>query len=316
MTLTSLLISFRSVFRAGIDAMAGPALSLFSAVAMIDFMTNLLLHLDDQDHIKNLIRACLKYGSWLYLLKNYPQLLDTLLDGAFYIGQTASGGGVAMSTLTDPSMIVELGLRAAQPAWDYLGSYQNILGVNLPLMFMVMVAALLVLLAYLIIAIQVFLTLLEFYLIAAIAPAFLAFGAWSKSAFLAEKAIGALFSFAVKIIVLTMILSAAIPVLQSFTMPSDFSLASFGAAFRMAAAAICVALLTWQAPGVASSMMGGAPSLSAGGAIGTAVGAAATAVGAARLVMAAKTMLTGGRGGGGTNPMGPIQSATNVPPKK
>ena len=316
MTLTSLLISFRSVFRAGITAISGPALSLFSVVATIDFMTNLLLKLDELDHIKNLIRAALKYGSWFYVLKNYDKLLDTLLDGAFQIGLIAGGGGVGVSTITDPSMIVELGLKAAQPCWDYLTSYQNILTVNLPLMFMVMCAAGLVMLSYLLIAIQVFLTLLEFYLIAAIAPAFLAFGAWNKSAFLAEKAIGALFAFAIKIIVMVVILSAAIPVLQSFTMPSTFSVATFGEAFRLAAAAVCVALLTWQAPGVASSMMGGSPSLSAGGAIGTAVGAAATAVGAARLVMAAKTMLAGGRGGGGNNPMGSAQAATNVPQKK
>lgn len=292
MTLTSILISFRSVFRSGIDAIAGPVMSLFAIVAMIDFMVNLLLHLDELDHIKNLIRACLKYGSWFYILKNYPQLLDTLLDGAFFIGQTASGGGVAMSTLTDPSMIIELGLRATQPAWDYLTSYQNILAINFPLMIVVMFSALLVLVAYFIIAIQVFLTLLEFYIIAAIAPAFLAFGPWQKSAFLAEKAIGALFGFAIKIIVLVLILSAAIPVLSEFTMPSNFSLASFGAAFRMAAAACCVALLCWQAPGVAASM-GGSPSLSAGGAVGTAAGAIFGAIGAGRMIMGAKNALSG-----------------------
>ena len=310
MTLTSILISFRSVFRNGIDAIAGPALSLFATVAMIDFMTNLLLKLDELDHIKNLIRSCLKYGSWYYLLKNYPQLLDTLLDGAFFIGQTASGGGVAMSTLTDPSMIIELGLRATQPCWDYLASYQNILTVNLPLMLMVMVAAVLVMLSYLVIAIQVFLTLLEFYIIAAIAPPFLAFGAWNKSSFLAEKAIGALFGFAIKIIVLVLILSAAIPVLSDFTMPSNFSLASFGAAFRMAAAACCVALLCWQAPGVAASMMGGSPSLSAGGAVGTAAGAVFGAIGAGRMIMGAKNVLTGG------GAVDKIKAATSIPSKK
>lgn len=310
MTLTSILISFRSVFRAGIDAISGPAISLFATVAMVDFMTNLLLHLDDQDHIKNLIRSCLKYGSWFYLLKNYPALLDSLLDGAFYIGLIAGGGGVGMSTLTDPSMIIELGLRATQPAWDYLTSYQNIMTINFPLMLVVMFSALLVLVAYFIIAIQVFLTLLEFYIIAAIAPAFLAFGPWQKSAFLAEKAIGALFGFAIKIIVLVLILSAAIPVLSEFTMPSNFSLASFGAAFRMAAAACCVALLTWQAPGVASSMMGGSPSLSAGGAVGTAAGAVFGAIGAGKMLMAAKNTLTGG------GAVDKIRAATSMPSKK
>ena len=310
MTLTSILISFRSVFRAGIDAIAGPAMSLFATVAMIDFMFNLLTRLDEIDHIKNLIRACLKYGSWFYILKNYPTLLDTLLDGAFHIGLIAGGGGVGMSTLTDPSMIVELGLRATQPAWDYLTSYQNILTINFPLMLMVLGSALLVLLAYFIIAIQVFLTLLEFYIIAAIAPAFLAFGAWNKSAFLAEKAIGALFGFAIKIIVLVLILSAAIPVLSEFTMPSNFSLASFGAAFRMAAAACCVALLTWQAPGIASSMMGGSPSLSAGGAVGTAAGAVFGAVGAGKMLMSAKNALSGG------GAVDKIRAATSIPSKK
>ena len=309
MTLTSILISFRSVFRAGIDAIAGPAMSLFATVAMVDFMVNLLLKLDELDHIKNLIRSCLKYGSWYYLLKNYPQLLDTLLDGAFYIGLVAGGGGVGMSTLTDPSMIIELGLRATQPAWDYLTSYQNILAINFPLMIVVMFSALLVLIAYFIIAIQVFLTLLEFYIIAAIAPAFLAFGAWNKSAFLAEKAIGALFGFAIKIIVLVLILSAAIPVLSEFTMPSNFSLASFGAAFRMAAAACCVALLCWQAPGVAASMMGGAPSLSAGGAVGTAAGAVFGAVGAGKMIMGAKNALAGGA-------VDKIKAAAQMPAKK
>ena len=309
MTLTSILISFRSVFRAGIDAIAGPAMSLFATVAAIDFMLNLLLKLDELDHIKNLIRAALKYGGWYYLLKNYPQLLDTLLDGAFYIGLLAGGGGVGMSTLTDPSMIIELGLRATQPCWDYLTSYQNILTINFPLMLVVLFSALLVLLAYFVIAIQVFLTLLEFYIIAAIAPAFLAFGPWQKSAFLAEKAIGALFGFAIKIIVLVLILSAAIPVLSEFTMPSNFSLASFGAAFRMAAAACCVALLCWQAPGIASSMMGGSPSLSAGGAVGTAAGAVFGAVGMGKMMMSAKNVLTGGA-------VDKIKAATSIPSKK
>ena len=309
MTLTSILISFRSVFRAGIDAIAGPAMSLFASVAMIDFMVNLLLRLDELDHIKNLIRSCLKYGSWYYLLKNYPQLLDTLLDGAFYIGLVAGGGGVGMSTLTDPSMIVELGLRATQPCWDYLTSYQNIMTINFPLMLVVLFSALLVLLAYFVIAIQVFLTLLEFYIIAAIAPPFLAFGAWNKSSFLAEKAIGALFGFAIKIIVLVLILSAAIPVLSEFTMPSNFSLASFGAAFRMAAAACCVALLCWQAPGVASSMMGGSPSLSASGAVGTAAGAMFGAIGAGKMLMSAKNALAGGA-------VDKIKAAAQMPAKK
>ena len=309
MTLTSILISFRSVFRNGIDAIAGPAMSLFATVAAIDFMFNLLLKLDELDHVKNLIRSSIKYGGWYYLLKNYPQLLDTLLDVAFYIVLIAGGGGVGMSTLTDPSMIIELGLRATQPAWDYLTSYQNILAINFPLMIVVMFSALLVLVAYFIIAIQVFLTLLEFYIIAAIAPAFLAFGAWDKSAFLAEKAIGALFGFAIKIIVLVLILSAAIPVLSEFTMPANFRLASFGAAFRMAAAACCVALLCWQAPGVASSMMGGSPSLSAGGAVGTAAGAVFGAVGAGKMLMSAKNALSGGA-------VDKIRAATSMPSKK
>ena len=309
MTLTSILISFRSVFRNGIDAISGPAMSLFATVAAIDFMLNLLTRLDEIDHIKNLIRASLKYGGWYWLLKNYPQLLDTLLDGAFYIGLIAGGGGVGMSTITDPSMIIELGLRATQPCWDYLTSYQNILTINFPLMLVVLFSALLVLLAYFVIAIQVFLTLLEFYIIAAIAPAFLAFGPWQKSAFLAEKAIGALFGFAIKIIVLVLILSAAIPVLSEFTMPSNFSLASFGAAFRMAAAACCVALLCWQAPGVAASMMAGSPSLSAGGAVGTAAGAVFGAVGMGKMMMSAKNVLTGGA-------VDKIKAATSMPSKK
>ena len=145
---------------------------------------------------------------------------------------------------------------------------------------------------------------------APIAPAFLAFGPWQKSAFLAEKAIGALFGFAIKIIVLVLILSAAIPVLSEFTMPANFSLASFGAAFRMAAAACCVALLCWQAPGVASSMMGGSPSLSAGGAVGTAAGAIFGAVGAGKMLMAAKNTLTGG------GAVDKIRAATSMPSKK
>ena len=163
MTLTALLISFRNVFKNGIDAMAGPALSLFATVAAIDFIINLLLRLDDMDHIKNLIRSSLKYGGWYYIIREYPGLIDTLLQGAFYIGQTAGGGGVGMSTLTNPSLIIELGLKATQPCWDYLTSYTNILTINIPLMIMVLSAAILTLLAYLIIAIQVFLTLLEFY---------------------------------------------------------------------------------------------------------------------------------------------------------
>ena len=82
-----------------------------------------------------------------------------------------------------------------------------------------------------------------------------------------------------------------------------------GALLWMAAAACCVALLCWQAPGVASSMMGGSPSLSAGGAVGTAAGAVFGAIGAGRMIMGAKNALTGGA-------IDKVKAAAQMPSKK
>ena len=106
-------------------------------------------------------------------------------------------------------------------------------------------------------AIQVFITYLEFYLVAALSLVLVPFGVFKHTAFMAERAFGSVVSFGVKLMVLSFIIAAAGPVLTQITLPAE---PTWQQAYMVLLASMAIAFLAWHAPGIAAGMVSGGPS--------------------------------------------------------
>jgi type IV secretion system protein TrbL len=283
--LTQLLNDFRNVFTAGVGLIRGDANNLLGLLVLIDFMLAVLLNLSDTDHIQLLIKKTLKYGFFIWLVLNYSTLVSAVLDSFTMIGLKAGGGGITKALISNPSSIAEYGTYVTKPIFDHIASFTGWDAMfNLGDILINFVMAFLIIICFFVVGIQIFITYLEFYIIGCLALVLIPFGANRHTAFLGEKAVGALFSFGIKLMVLSFVASAAIPLIRTWTLPADPTLDQMLYTLLGSAA---IAFLAWHAPGVAAGLLSGSPSMAAGDVARTAFAGGVGTVMATRGVMSA-----------------------------
>lgn len=179
-----------------------------------------------------------------------------------------------MADFTNPSTIAGYGLQVTAVIFARISSFSGFGAItNLPEVLLAGFSALGIVLAFFVMAIQVFITLLEFYLVSMLALILVPFGVFRHTAFLAERAFGMILACGIKLMVLACITSAMLPVLVTLQIPAD---PAFKDILSLLLASLALAMLTWHAPSVAVGMMAGAPSLTASTAAHTAIAAGAT----------------------------------------
>ena len=171
---------------------------------------------------------------------------------------SAGGGSGDVSLLMDPSRLAGYGLDATEPLTKKLAD----LGMtDLSDLVVFGFGYLAIMACFLIMAINVFLAVLEYYVFAALAGIFLPFGLLQPTRFLAEKAIGAVVSASVKLMVLGLVVSVIEPVLSSIRFAGpEITLNELWSVFLTVCALM---FLCWKAPSLAGSLLGGSPHLGA-----------------------------------------------------
>lgn len=258
----------------------GYATSLYGILILLDFILAVLLNLGETDHIKQLVRKVLFYGFWIWIIREWGTLCDALLDSLMISGTAI--GGVDASVLKTPSKLIDVGIGIAKPYMEY-ASQMDWLDITMaPLNWLMAVIGYAgVVLAFGILALQIFITYVEFYIASALLLIFIPWGSFKYTSFVAEKAIGAVISYGTKLMMLGAVygLSAGIIDTMSITFQGE---PEPGGVLASMLGPFALCLLCWQAPGMAAGLMTGAPTLSAGTAMGTAVaGAAGAAAGGA-----------------------------------
>lgn len=267
--LDTMLVTIAGFTTGSSGTITGYATSLYGILILLDFILAVLLNLGETDHIKQLVRKVLFYGFWIWVIREWGTLCDVLLDSLMITGTAV--GGVDASALKNPSLLIERGLYIAKPYMDY-ASEMSWLDITMsPLNWLMAVIGYTgVVLAFGILALQIFITYVEFYIASALLLIFIPWGSFKYTSFVAEKAIGAVISYGTKLMMLGAVYGLSSGIINSMTVtfvgePEPGSvLASMLGPF-----ALC--LLCWQAPGMAAGLMTGAPTLSAGTAAGTAV---------------------------------------------
>ncbi|MBQ3541211.1 MAG: type IV secretion system protein [Phascolarctobacterium sp.] len=251
---------------AGNGTIYGYAKSLFGYLIALDFVTVVLMNLlsfgGGQNFISLTITKIMAYGFWLWIIQSWGYLCNTVVN-SLTISST-SFGSIPSDVLMHPSYIIDLGYDKAVPYFNYLTadtSWTNIVA-KLGVYFLTFICACGLWLAFAIIAFQVFITYVEFYICSALMLLFLPFAVNKYTERFAQNCIGGVFSHGVKLMFLGAIISLSGPMLN--TLNTNFvDVPTWDHLFSALLAPWAIAFLCWQAPSMAAGFMSGGPAISA-----------------------------------------------------
>ncbi|MGG2538488.1 P-type conjugative transfer protein TrbL [Pseudomonas aeruginosa] len=250
-----------------------------------------------KDVIAKLLRKTLYVGAFAYIIGNFNWLAGIVFRSFAGLGLTATGSAITMENFLQPGRLAKTGIDAGAPILEQIGDMAGFpeVFVNIDPIVVMFLAWLVVILCFFVLAVQLFITLIEFKLTTLAGFVLVPFALWNKTSFLAEKVLGNVVSSGVKVLVLAVIVGIGSGLFAEFqTVPDE---PSIDHALVVMLASLALLALGIFGPGIATGLVSGAPQLGAGamagaavGAVGTgvAIGAAATGVGGA--VMAGARM--------------------------
>ena len=233
------------------------------------------------DVIARLIKKTLYIGAFVFIITNFSVLSDILLRSFAGLGLVASGSTLTAGNLLRPGALAAVGVTAGRPILKQMSDLVGFPGLftNFDTIAVLGLAWLVVILSFFILAVQLFVTLIEFKLTTLAGFVLVPFALWGKTAFLAERVLGSVVSAGIKILVLAVIVGIGMNLFGQFTVPAGQTLTIDNALATMLASLALLGLGIYG-PGIATGLVSGAPQLGAGAAAGTALAAGGVAVAA------------------------------------
>ena len=290
--ITSTLDFFAQAFDRGRMALLGDAQSIFRLLIIIEIIfAGVYTIIGGSADLRAVARKILIIGFFSYVITNYTVVLQTVLDGFIFAGQKATGvSGANLDLIRNPGQIFVLGCEKVKPAFDKLAQYGMLDYLSLD-PIVLLICGLISCLSFGLIAIQVFVTYLEYLLVSALGFILIPFGIFKPLGFLADRVFGAIIGFGIKFMTLSLIIGVSEQFIANLVLPDTVS---WQQALDFAVISLALMFLTFHAPSVALSLLTGSPHISAGTVAATAAGAS---LGTSRLAQASASGATSlGRG--------------------
>ncbi len=283
----------------------------------VSFLTMVLVGIDvtlaglfwaldgERDVIARLCRKVLAVGAFAFILNDFATLADIVFRSFSTLGLTAGQSSLGTEDLLRPGRLAGIGFEAAWPLLEQAGSLIGFTTFfdNVVTIVILLFAWFVVILAFFVLAVQLFITILEYRLTALAGFVLVPFALWNRTSFLAERVLGSIVASGVKVMVLAVIVGIGSSFFGEFIGALQGREPGLADAMSLVLASLALLGLGIFGPGIATSLVSGAPQLGAGAAAGTtlAVGgvvaaggmAAAGAVGAAARLGAAGGRYTG-----------------------
>jgi type IV secretion system protein TrbL len=303
---------FTSYIDSGFGLLSGEVGFLASTLVVIDIVLAALFWslAPDEDIIARLVKKTLFVGVFAYLIGNWNNLARVVFESFSGLGLKAAGSSLAAADFLRPGRVAQVGIDAGRPILEaisglmgYVAFFENFIQITV-LLF----AWLIVLLSFFILAIQLFVTLIEFKLTTLAGFVLIPFGLFGKTAFLAEHVLGNVVSSGVKVLVLAVIVGIGSTLFAQFTQGAGGAQPTIDDAMTLVLAALTLLGLGVFGPGIANGIVSGGPQLGAGAVVGTGLivaGGAAASYGAARYAGGAIASVGGNRA---------AAAATTIPP--
>jgi type IV secretion system protein TrbL len=227
---------------------------------------------------EDVIGKVLYVGAFAYIIGNFNWLAGIVFRSFAGLGLTATGSTMTMENFLQPGRLAKTGIDAGAPILDQIGDMAGFpeVFVNIDPIVVMFLAWLTVILCFFVLAIQLFITLIEFKLTTLAGFVLVPFALWNKTSFLAEKVLGNVVSSGIKVLVLAVIVGIGSGLFAEFQVHPDEP--SIDHALVVMLASLALLALGIYGPGIATGLVSGAPQLGAGAMAGAAIGAAGTAV--------------------------------------
>jgi type IV secretion system protein TrbL len=333
---TGVIDRFTEVFTRFIDSgfglLGGEVAFLATTLVVIDITIAALFWAwsGGEDILAHLIKKTLYVGFFALLIGNWNGFAKIIFESFSGLGLKATGSTLTIAQFLQPGRIAQVGIDAGRPILQAASSAFSIFSLTSWFELLVLYTAWLVVVgSFFVMAIQLFVTLIEFKLTTLAGFVLVPFGLFGRTAFLAERVLGNVIASGVKILVLAVIVGIGNGLFGQFTQGFNGNQPTLDDVLALALAALTLLGLSIYAPGIAAGLAAGAPQLGAGAAVGTAAtvwgtgraalatpgtllaagaalghGAAATARGAGRVAsfVSGRPPSPGGGGGGGGAP--------------
>ncbi|HPF23936.1 P-type conjugative transfer protein TrbL [Hyphomonas sp.] len=286
----------------------------------VAFLTSALIAIDitlaglfwamgpDTDIVGRFLKKVLYVGAFALILGNFALLSDIVFTSFAQLGLNATGGTITAEDIMKPGFVAATGFDAALPLLDEIEKLTGPLAFfeNFVIIAVLFLAWVITLLAFFFLAIQLFVTIIEFKLTTLAGFVLIPFALWNKTSFLAEKVLGNVIASGIKLMVLAIIVGIGSTIFSSITSTFQPDEVTLEQAASVILGSLSLLALGLFGPGIATGLVSGAPQLGAGAAIGTAAGVAAGAVAGGSLAKSA----VGAAAGGARSAVGAAASMT------
>ena len=285
----------------------------------VAFLTTVLVGIDitlaglfwamggEDDIIGRFLKKILYVGAFALILGNFQRLSEIIFKSFSGLGITAGGGTMSVDDLLRPGRLAGTGFEAA---WPLLNQASQMLGFtsffdNFLTIVILLIAWLFVIVAFFILAIQLFVTIIEFKLTTLAGFVLVPFALWNRTGFLAERVLGNVITSGIKVMVLAVIVGIGSGFFGNFVGALGGQEPDLGAAMSLVLASLALLGLGIFGPSIASGLVAGAPQLGAGAAVAT------VAAGAGTMIIGGGAAVAGARALGG-GAMAALRAGTSM----
>ncbi|MEM7024109.1 MAG: P-type conjugative transfer protein TrbL [Pseudomonadota bacterium] len=246
--------------------------------------------------LEYLLKKILLVGFMIFILTNWLPFTNIVINSFGLLGLQT--GGLSTTTLTvadlfEPSRIAGLGVGLADQLLEQANEIGGLFSSEIGTFLLLVGASLVLALSFILIALQVFMLLIEFKLVTLGGFILLPFALLDRTTSLAQGALGYVIAASLKVFVIAVVVSFAIAFVSTLTLSEEITSTEGFAAIGVS---LTFLLLAIRAPGLAASIISGGPSLGVGAIAQTVVTAAGAGAAAAYAgVAAARTGRAAGR---------------------
>jgi type IV secretion system protein TrbL len=215
------LSTFSNYLDSGFGLLGGDVHALSTILIGIDVtLAGLFWTLGGEDDVlAKFIRKVLYIGAFAYIIGNYAALSTIIFKSFSQAGLTAAGGTITADQLLKPGRLAGTGFSAAWPllvqaskSLGFANFFQNFLTIAV-----LLTAWIIVIISFFILAVQLFITILEFKLTGLAGFILVPFALWNRTNFLAERVLGNVVTSGIKVMVLAVIVGIGSTYFSQFT---------------------------------------------------------------------------------------------------
>src|SRR5579871_6849140 len=251
--------AFITYIDSGFGLLGGDVSFLSRTLIALDItLAGLFWALGGEDNVLGrLIRKVLYVGAFAFILNSFSTLADIIFRSFAQAGITAGGGGMAAADLLKPGRLAGTGFSAA---WPLLQQASQMMGFtsffdNFMTIAVLLIAWLIVILAFFILAVQMFVTIIEFKLSSLAGFILVPFALWNRTSFLAERVLGHVVSSGIKVMVLAVIVGIGSNYFSQFTTALQGQEPHIGQTMSLVLASLALFGLGIFGPGIASGLV-------------------------------------------------------------